>query len=33
MDFDQIFRSQIDALKAEGNYRTFAELERKLANI
>jgi 5-aminolevulinate synthase len=29
MDFDQIFRSQIDALKAEGNYRTFAELERK----
>lgn len=29
MDFDQIFRSQLDALKAEGNYRTFAELERK----
>ena len=29
MDFDSIFRAQIDALKAEGNYRTFAELERK----
>ena len=29
MDFDQIFRSQLDALKAEGNYRTFAELDRK----
>jgi len=29
MDFDQIFRSQIDTLKSEGNYRTFAELERK----
>lgn len=29
MDFDQIFRSQLDALKAEGNYRTFAELERR----
>lgn len=29
MDFDQIFRSQLETLKAEGNYRTFAELERK----
>jgi 5-aminolevulinate synthase len=29
MDFDQIFRGQLDTLKAEGNYRTFAELERK----
>jgi 5-aminolevulinate synthase len=29
MDFDSIFRAQIDALKADGNYRTFAELERK----
>ncbi len=29
MDFDQLFRSQLDTLKAEGNYRTFAELERK----
>jgi len=29
MDFDSIFRSQIETLKSEGNYRTFAELERK----
>ena len=29
MDFNQIFRSQLDTLKAEGNYRSFAELERK----
>ena len=29
MDFDSLFRAQIDTLKAEGNYRTFAELERK----
>lgn len=29
MDFDSIFRAQIETLKAEGNYRTFAELERK----
>ncbi|MFN3643707.1 MAG: 5-aminolevulinate synthase [Gemmobacter sp.] len=29
MDFDTIFRGQIDALKADGNYRIFAELERK----
>jgi 5-aminolevulinate synthase len=29
MDFDNIFRTQLDALKAEGNYRSFAELERK----
>lgn len=29
MDFDQIFHSQLDALKAEGNYRSFAELERR----
>ncbi len=29
MDFDHIFRNQIDTLKAEGNYRTFAEIERK----
>lgn len=29
MDFDSMFRAQIDTLKAEGNYRTFAELERK----
>jgi len=29
MDFDQIFRDQIETLKSEGNYRIFAELERK----
>lgn len=29
MDFDAMFQSQLDALKAEGNYRIFAELERK----
>lgn len=29
MDFDILFQSQIDALKSEGNYRVFAELERQ----
>ena len=29
MNFDALFQSQIDALKADGNYRYFAELERK----
>jgi len=29
MDFDAIFRNQLDQLKAEGNYRIFAELERR----
>ena len=29
MDFDHIFRSQLDTLKSEGNYRTFAVIERK----
>ena len=29
MDFDGLFQSQIDTLKEEGNYRIFAELERK----
>jgi 5-aminolevulinate synthase len=29
MDFASHFESQIDALKAEGNYRTFADLERR----
>ncbi len=28
MDFDAIFQDQLDALKAEGNYRVFADLER-----
>ena len=29
MDFDALFTEQLDALKAEGNYRVFAEMERK----
>jgi 5-aminolevulinate synthase len=29
MNFDSLFQSQLDALKEEGNYRYFAELERK----
>ena len=28
MDFDKLFQTQLDALKEEGNYRIFAELER-----
>jgi 5-aminolevulinate synthase len=29
MDFDAHFATQLDALKAEGNYRVFADLERR----
>jgi 5-aminolevulinate synthase len=29
MDFNAHAREQLDALKEEGNYRIFAELERK----
>ena len=29
MDFDALFKGQLDDLKREGNYRIFAELERK----
>ncbi|MEM6939755.1 MAG: 5-aminolevulinate synthase [Pseudomonadota bacterium] len=29
MNFDTLFQTQLDALKEEGNYRYFAELERK----
>ncbi|GGX69290.1 5-aminolevulinate synthase [Tateyamaria omphalii] len=29
MDFDALFQTQLDALKEEGNYRIFAELERQ----
>jgi 5-aminolevulinate synthase len=29
MDFDALFQGQLDALKSEGNYRTFADLTRK----
>jgi 5-aminolevulinate synthase len=28
MDFDALFNAQLDTLKAEGNYRVFADLER-----
>jgi len=28
MNFDALFTEQLDTLKAEGNYRYFAELER-----
>ncbi|MEZ5754645.1 MAG: 5-aminolevulinate synthase [Paracoccaceae bacterium] len=33
MDFDAIFQGQIDALKAEGNYRVFADLERRCGSF
>ncbi|MEJ6641512.1 MAG: aminotransferase class I/II-fold pyridoxal phosphate-dependent enzyme, partial [Octadecabacter sp.] len=29
MDFDALFNEQLDSLKNDGNYRYFAELERK----
>lgn len=29
MDYDALFQEQLDALKSEGNYRVFAELERR----
>ncbi len=29
MDYDSLFRAQLDQLKEEGNYRIFAELERR----
>ncbi len=29
MDFDSLFTAQLDTLKAEGNYRVFAEMERR----
>ncbi len=33
MDFDTLFNAQLDALKEEGNYRIFANLERKCGNF
>ncbi|MEM6637816.1 MAG: 5-aminolevulinate synthase [Pseudomonadota bacterium] len=33
MDFDKLFQTQIDALRDEGNYRIFAELERHCGNF
>lgn len=33
MDFDALFTRQLDTLKAEGNYRVFADLERSCGNF
>ncbi|MEM6891614.1 MAG: 5-aminolevulinate synthase [Pseudomonadota bacterium] len=33
MNFDYLFNSQLDALKEEGNYRIFAELERQCGSF
>ena len=33
MNFDALFQNQLDALKEEGNYRVFAELERSCVNF
>ena len=33
MDFNSLFQSQLDKLKAEGNYRVFAELERRCGSF
>ena len=29
MDYEALFRQQVGALREEGNYRVFAELERR----
>ncbi len=33
MDYDALFTAQLDALKRDGNYRIFAELERRCGNF
>src|SRR5277367_1154828 len=33
MDYEQFFADRIDALKAEGRYREFAQLERRAGNF
>jgi len=29
MNFDQLFEAQLDTLREDGNYRVFADLERR----
>ena len=33
MDYDDFFSEQVEALKAEGRYRIFADLERKMGSF
>ncbi|MBI3514149.1 MAG: 5-aminolevulinate synthase, partial [Proteobacteria bacterium] len=33
MDYEGFFAGSIDALKAEGRYRVFADLERQVGNF
>ena len=33
MDYDNFFAGRVDALKAEGRYRVFADLERKAGDF
>ena len=33
MDYDDFFSEQVEALKAEGRYRIFADLERKVGSF
>jgi len=33
MDFEKLFSQRVDALRAEGRYRVFADLERRAGNF